>query len=155
MFGTKSSVVSSTMDAIYCRGPLQVTIAWIALYYCFLFFQGMSKYYIYLKEKTDGKKVNMTKIKYFGGSNDRLILTGDRTAGNMVEQSIPFLASLWLCAMFHSPAEATKWGWYWLGSRVIYPVCFHLGMPYLLLSSTPGYICIFFLVYPVGMKAFE
>ncbi len=140
-------------DAVYYKGPLQVSVAFLILYFLFLFFQGLSKYYIYLKEKGTNKNVNMTKIKYFGGSTDRLVLTGDRTAGNMVEQSVPFLASLWLCAIFHSPSEATKLGWYWLASRVIYPFVFHKGMPYLLLSTCPGYVFIGMLLYPVAMKA--
>ena len=158
MFGSKPEAPSMSLDATHYKGPLQVTMAFLALYFCFLFFQGLSKFYLFFKEKAKGgnnKSANLTKIKYFGGSTDRLALTGDRTTGNMVEQSVPFLTSLWLCAMFHSPEYAARVGWYWLGSRVIYPVVFHYGMPYLLLSTVPGYVFIGMLAYPVVVKALE
>ena len=146
----------ASLDAVSTyHAPLRVSVAFLVLTYAFLYFQSLSKYYVMTKEKKEGKAVNLTKIKYFGGSNDRLVLTGDRTAGNLVEQSVPFLASLWLCAVFYSPAYAARMGWGWLMSRIIYPVAFHLGFPYILLSTVPGYGFIFALIWPLAGQAWK
>lgn len=86
-------------------------------------------------------------------STDRLAVTADRTAGNIVEQSVPFIAGLWLCAVFHSAEYATWVGWLWIASRSIYPFAFYYGLPYLLFSTVPGYLFIGMLFYPVAIKS--
>jgi glutathione S-transferase len=43
-----------------------------------------------------------------------------RVHGNTLEQLVPFLASLWLCAIFWAPFPAAILGVVWLFGRVIY-----------------------------------
>lgn len=136
------------------HGVVKVTMAWFFLYYLFLAFQSFSKFYIYhmLRSNTiaskDKNAPSLHAIKY-GDKGGKLGLTSDRTSGNMLEQSVPFLASLWLHAVFVDPAGAERLGYLWLLSRSFYPVVFHLGFPWFLLSTIPGYIFIVMMLYPL------
>ena len=131
------------------KDPIKVTVSFLGLYYAFLSLQSFSKFYIFNKAKTEskGEKVNFAKIKY--GSTDRIALMGDRSVGNLLEQSVPFLTSLWLHAVFVSPQSAATLGWAYLGFRSIYPVVFYKGLPYLFLSTIPGYAIIGALLKPL------
>ena len=53
-----------------------------------------------------------------------LIFVMDRTVGNLLEQTPPFLLGLWLHAMAASPAVAARLGWWWLMLRASYPFAF-------------------------------
>jgi len=66
-----------------------------------------------------------------------------------MEQAIPFLASLWLSAIYGSSKYATQIGWVYIITRSYYPFVFYYGLPYLLLSTVPGYACISALLYNV------
>ena len=66
-----------------------------------------------------------------------------------MEQAIPFLTSLWLSAIYGSPKYATQIGWVYIITRSYYPFVFYYGLPYLLLSTIPGYACISALLYNV------
>ena len=48
----------------------------------------------------------------------------NRSVGNLLEQSPPFLVSLWLHALAVSPDAAAWLGWCWLLLRASYPVAF-------------------------------
>jgi hypothetical protein len=64
-------------------------------------------------------------VKY--GSNraqQGLILTMDRSVGNLLEQTPPFLLALWLHALTVSPHAAAWYGWLWLLLRASYPIAF-------------------------------
>lgn len=124
------------------------TAGFLALYYAFLYAQATTKFYMYFKEKAKNPKASLTKIRY--ASTDLLALTVDRTSGNMVEQAIPFLVSLWLHALFVSPTGAATLGWLWLLFRSIYPFVFYKRGAWLLLSTIPGYVLIFALFAPVA-----
>ena len=92
-------------------------------------------------------------VKYGGAAGTKFFaLTADRTAGNMMEQSLPFLIALWLHGLFVSPIGAAKLGWCWLASRALYPVAFARGMPWLLLSTGPGYVFVVMLLWPIWQK---
>jgi hypothetical protein len=125
------------------KEPIWVTIAYIGLYYCFLFGQALTKMYVYHFTNAaviKDKKLSYSKFKYeFKGP---LALTLDRTVGNTLEQAIPFLLGLWLSAVFSSPHIAAKFGWLYIASRLIYPFCFYGGLPWLLMSTVPGYLFI-------------
>ena len=57
-------------------------------------------------------------------SDTGLILTMDRSVGNMLEQTPPFLLGLWLHALVASAEHAALLGWLWLLLRASYPVAF-------------------------------
>ena len=127
-----------------------VTVAFTALYFAFLYTQSFSKFYLYFKAKAKDPKISFAKVKY--GSTELLAVTTDRTVGNMMEQSIPFLTSLWLCAIFESADYAAKLGWLWLLFRALYPFAYY-RRPWVLVSTVPGYIILFMLISPVARKA--
>ena len=77
-----------------------------------------------------------------------------RVQGNMLEQSVPFLASLALHAVLVDATKAAQLGWLWLLSRAIYPFVFAKGPPLLFVSTLPGYGFIGALLWPVGALAF-
>ena len=128
------------------RPVVGTTAGFLALYYAFLYTQSITKVYMYFREKAKDPKVSLTKIRY--ANPTLLALTVDRTSGNMVEQAIPFLVSLWLHAVFVSPTGAAKLGWLWLLFRSIYPFLFYKQVHWL--SAIPGYILIFMLFAPVA-----
>eukprot|EP01036_Dinobryon_divergens_P025893 gene25893-34485_t len=102
------------------EAPIKATIAYCALYYFFLYFQaGVGHLQFYLAKKKAAseakakgeknvEKVSYGKIKYGTQSHDKISLTAQRTVGNLMEQAIPFLTSLWLHAVFVSPESAAN-----------------------------------------------
>ena len=128
---------------------LGVTVGFLTLYYIFLYGQAITKFYLYFQAKKKDPKVKFGKIKY--SNPDIMARVSDRTAGNMVEQAVPFLVSLWLCAIFESPTYAAKLGWLWLLFRSYYPFVF--TGPTLVLSTVPGYVIVIMLLQPVAIKA--
>ena len=139
-------MVDSMPMASDLKPVITVTVAYVVLYYIFLYLQSGSKFYLYFKALSKDPKASYAKVKY--GNTELLARTTDRTAGNMIEQSIPFLISLWLCAIFDSPDYAAKLGWFWLAFRAIYPIAFYNGF-WVLASTVPGYMLIVMLLYPV------
>lgn len=144
-------------DAISCKGPLLVSGTFMIMYYCFLFGQSLVKMFLYhftdAAPKKDGKKLGYGKFKYeFKGI---IALTLDRTAGNTLEQAIPFLLGLWLHAWFVNPLQAEFLGWWYLASRCIYPIAFYMGTPWLFVSTVPGYVVIFKLWFDLYMASLE
>lgn len=159
------------------KETINVTCFYFGLYYAFLFiqviagvliffcttksltsiylfnYQSIGKWYVYFhcNETKEGKRASFTDVKY--RSNNKLSLTLDRTSGNLIEQAIPFLTSLWLCAVFTNPQEAATIGWYYVLFRALYPAGFYYGLPYILFSTAPGYVCIFLLLWKCYMAA--
>jgi uncharacterized MAPEG superfamily protein len=138
---------------------IRVSIAWAVLYYGFLFFQSWSALYalsLMKTSKVDAKTPSLQDVKYRVPTSAKhpIALNADRTVGNMMEQSFPFLLSLWLHAIFISVDGAAKLGWAWLLSRVIYPAVFTSGIPILFLSTMPGYLFILLLFVPVWQAVF-
>lgn len=66
----------------------------------------------------------------------------------MLEQALPFLAALWLHAAFVDVSTAVWYGWGWMFFRLIYPVCFYYGPPYLFISTLPSYVLMGMLYWP-------
>eukprot|EP01041_Mallomonas_annulata_P013716 gene13716-29172_t len=137
------------------KGPIIVTGAYFFMYYCFLYGQAFSKLFLYFAAKTkadkDGQRVSLAEIKY--NSKDRIARATDRTVGNTMEQMGPFLSSLWLHALFISPEQATFLGYAYIASRSIYPFTFYCGVPWILMSTIPGYAIIASLLGPVVYNA--
>eukprot|EP00240_Pyramimonas_obovata_P010276 CAMPEP_0118930628 /NCGR_PEP_ID=MMETSP1169-20130426/7250_1 /TAXON_ID=36882 /ORGANISM="Pyramimonas obovata, Strain CCMP722" /LENGTH=102 /DNA_ID=CAMNT_0006873011 /DNA_START=60 /DNA_END=365 /DNA_ORIENTATION=- len=95
------------------KGVVLVTVAYIVLYYHFVFGQSLTTFYLYFEakrlKKTD-EKVRLGAIKY-GARNDKRARCADRTVGNTLEQAVPFLTSLWLYAWFVDAESAMYLGW--------------------------------------------
>ena len=71
------------------------------------------------------KTLTFAAVKYGTlNANYNLILTMDRSVGNMLEQTPPFLLALWLHALTASAADAAWFGWLWLMLRALYPFAF-------------------------------
>jgi MAPEG family len=141
--------MSSTPNLNGLEPVLGVTVGFMVLYYIFLYGQAISKFYLFFQAKKNDPKVKFGKIKY--NNPDLMARVSDRTTGNMMEQAIPFLVSLWLCAIFESPTYAAKMGWLWLLFRSFYPFVF--SGPWLPLSTVPGYVIVSMLLQPVAIKA--
>lgn len=141
--------MSSAPNFVGLEPVLGVTIGFLALYYIFLYGQAITKFYLFFQARRKDPKISFGKIKY--SSTETTARVADRTAGNMMEQAIPFLVSLWLCAIFESPTYASRLGWLWLLFRSFYPFVF-AGI-WLPASTVPGYVFISLLIQPVALKA--
>lgn len=96
-------------DLAQLHGPLVVTVAYFIVWYGFLFgLQTRTKYRLKARYEKEGKVFD----RYFG--QDEEMLAVDRAVANTQEQRAPFLASLWLFAVFVSPTHAT-----WLGAAYV------------------------------------
>lgn len=104
-------------DPSQLHGPLIVTVVYFVLWYGLLFgLQSRTKYRLEARYAKDGKSFD----RYFG--QDPQMLAADRAVANTHEQMVPFLASLWLCALFASPETATGLGGAYVALRGLYPV---------------------------------
>ena len=70
-------------DVKTCGPVIRVFIAWLVLYFAFLFFQSFQKLYLHNKLTDAGQTVSLHKVKY-GEAGGRDALIGDRTVGNMM-----------------------------------------------------------------------
>ena len=113
-----------------------VTVGWLLLYFTFLFRQSMTAFNFFAWAKQNGVQVGLEAIKY-GKAGGKVMLEADRTVGNMVEQSAPFLVALWAHAKFLDPIRAAKLGWLWLAFRAFYPKVWG-KVPWLFFSTLPG-----------------
>ena len=134
------------LDTELLTGPMLVTSAYILLWYYILgFIQRRTKYALKARYEEEGKEFD----RYFG--QDEEMLAADRAVINTQEQMVPFLASLWLCAVFASPSLAT-----WLGSayivlRAFYPALLgkrvsKIQSPRVMFVTLPCYLIIFTLL---------
>ena len=114
-----------------------VTVGWLLLHFAFLFRQSMTAFSLFNWNKAYGTtKIGLEAIKY-GRSGGKVMLEANRTVGNMVEQSAPFLVALWAHARFLDPIRAAKLGWVWLAFRALYPKVWG-KVPSLFFSTFPG-----------------
>jgi hypothetical protein len=105
------------MDLAQLRGPLAVTVAYLVMWYGFLFgLQTRTKYRLKARYAKEGKVFD----RYFGG--DEEMLAADRAVANTHEQMVPFVVSLWLFAIFASATYATWLGAAYVVLRGAYPV---------------------------------
>ena len=141
------------INGLSALGVARVSAAFVLLSFVFLFLQSAIKFHLHTTlraaaKKRDEKPPTFGEVKY-GRAGGRDGLLADRVVGNLGEQGPLFLISLWLHAAFVSPAAAAQIGWVWLIARTIYPVVFRLGIPWLFLSTLPGYGAIAALLFPV------
>ncbi len=107
------------LDAPAFAGPLAVTMAYIGVYYAFQIYLLAVKRRLERAYAARGEKFD----RYFG--HDREMLAADRYQLNMLEHMGPFLALMWLVAVFVGPSPAAGWGAAYVATRVAYP--FALG----------------------------
>ena len=142
------------MDAPTYAGPILVTTAYFGLWYALLLgLQRGTKYALLAEYAARGEEFD----RYFG--QDGRMLAADRAVINTHEQMGPFLASLWLHAVFVSPASATVLGGIYVTLRTIYP--FLLGKNVSKTQSKrvaavtmPAYLIIFYLIGSTVAAAF-
>lgn len=169
---------AATLDLARIRPVLLVTLGWTALYYCFLQGQAAAAFWVHKvrreqaskKEHTSprgAKSIEFAQVKYGRDhSKGGLIFTMDRTVGNMLEQTPPFLLSIWLHAIIGSPATAARFGWIWLLLRACYPVAFahpsmspglwdaqrQLGISWVNFVTWPSYAIVWALLVSVALE---
>lgn len=144
-----------SLSATHFKPVIQVTLAYIVLWYIFLYSQSIYARitHAYSGKGKDGAKLSLAQIKY--GSpleKGKSMLRFDRTVGNTMEQMMPFLVSLWLHAAFVDVDHAASLGWYYILSRLLYPFLFLQPFPFILISTIPGYAIIVMLLWPVYSK---
>ena len=143
------------------RGPVLVTVAYFVMYYAMLFgLQSRTKYRLKAKYKARGEKFD----RYHG--RDQEMLAADRAVGNTHEQQGPFIAGLWLYAIFVDPRRATTLGTIYVVFRAAYPFLLRATYPFLqsdgrlskrnpklvIVATLPNYLIIF---YFLGATAVE
>lgn len=108
--------MTETADVLIHRGPIAVTVVYFCLWYVLLLgLQRGTKYKLRDEYAARGEEFD----RYFG--QDARMLAVDRAVINTQEQMVPFLASLWLHAVFVSPSHATYLGLAYVVLRSIYP----------------------------------
>lgn len=109
--------VEMELSAQALRGPLIVTAAYLLLWYGMLFgLQTRTKYRLRRAYALRGEVFDRYRTP------DGEMLRADRAVQNTLEQMGPFLSSLWLYAVFVSPAGATWLGGAYVFLRACYPV---------------------------------
>lgn len=109
--------MQTTLALAEQTGPIVVTMAYLLLWYAMLFgLQSRTKYRLVAEYAARGE----TFDRYFG--QDGRMLAADRAVANTHEQMVPFLATLWLHALFLSPERATVLGGVYVFLRALYPV---------------------------------
>lgn len=103
------------LNAVDYAGPIAVTLSYLGLYYGFQIWSLQVKVRLDKAYKARGEKFD----RYFG--KDREMLAADRVQLNTLEHMPPFLALLWLNALFVGPGPATIAGAVYIVSRLAYP----------------------------------
>ena len=139
----------SALDLQYYKPVVYVLFAYVALFYAFLYAQSGYAWYMFFSLK----RASLATIKY--GTEPAVVkdrLRFDRTVGNLMEQSVPFLVSLLLSAAFGGNIDDTaRLGWIYLAFRSLYPFVFSRGL-LVIVSTLPNYLTIFALLYTVIKK---
>jgi hypothetical protein len=120
-------------------GPLVVTLVYVTLYYAFQLHIARVKIVLAREYAARGEKFD----RYFG--QDRVMLAADRYQLNMLEHMPPFLALLWLHAVFVGPTSATVAGAVYVAARALYPLMMgsRLGRGLrwsIFVATAPGYL---------------
>ena len=138
------------MNIAHYKPVIEVLFAYLGVWYLFLYSQAIWVWLEYFKKRSsDPSGAKLKTIKY-GANPDRLVY--DRTVGNTIEQSVPFLTSLLLSAAFAGDVAWTaKLGWSYVGVRLFYPLFFSKGL-LVTVVTIPNYLSIFLLLYSVWQK---
>jgi hypothetical protein len=139
------------MDWNSFAGPIWVSIATIALYYCFLIRLMRVKIRLFRAHRAAGTRFD----RY--GSDDPTLRAADRTQLNMLEHMPPFFVALWLHAWVVSPGSAALIGGVWVGARAAYPLVLGGGLKEdiprrLFIFTFIGYAALWFMLGGVAFK---
>lgn len=108
--------MSHAVDLALYRGPIVATALYFCLWYGLLLgLQRGTKYALRDEYAARGEEFD----RYFG--QDGRMLAADRAVINTHEQMVPFLASMWMHAVFVSPNHAAWLGVVYTILRAIYP----------------------------------
>lgn len=127
-------------------GPILVTAAYFGLwYYLLLVLQRGTKYALIREYQARGEVFD----RYFG--QDGRMLAADRAVANTHEQMGPFLASMWLHALFVSPPTATVLGGLYVVLRALYPSLLGKSLSKtqskrVFFATGPSYLIVFYLL---------
>jgi hypothetical protein len=119
----------------------RVTVAFCLILTASLLYQGLLK--IRLKLAAAKKK---ERFERYGSLQ---MLPADRAVGNLLEWSVPFLASFWLSMV--ATGGSTAWmGWGYVACRAVYPIAAVNGglgtsgpKNLILVSTAPAYLFLF------------
>ena len=132
------------------RGPLAVTLAYLATYYAF----ALNVLLVKNSARRQSEERGETFDRYV--SKNRRLLTADRYMLNTLEHMPPFLTLLWLAAIFRGGSGVTLAGAVYVITRVLYP--FLMGsevgtnLPRRLLAATyTGYAVLGYLALAVAL----
>jgi len=121
------------------RGVALVTCAFVGSWYIFLGNQVGVKF-------TQGLSADVAA---------QAAMIADRGVYNALEQGFPFLALLWLHALFVNPETARLLGWVWVCARFLYPITygmygvFNLAVEF---AMQPNYVINFYFLLAVVHK---
>ena len=129
-----------------------VAAAAVCLLYSFLFGQSAAAFgefsRLVSEAKARGEKPpKLNDVKYGGGKFSRVVLAADRTAGNYMEQLVPFLIIMFGHAAFVDANWAAVYGWIWLFFRSYYPIVYNYPFPALFLSTLPSYSIVWWMLF--------
>ena len=147
-------MLSSYPEPQDLKGAIQGTLLYVFLYlFGFIQFQSYSKFYLLAQKKKeakakDGAKVSWRAIKYYN-SRDKLALAGDRTVGNFLEFAIVFLPLYWIHAVFVDPNHSWTIAVIYTLGRALYPFLFLYAPTMILVSTLPGYLVLFYLMWQI------
>jgi len=141
------------LEATSFQGPILVTAAYFLLWYFFLV--GNQRGTKYRLQKTYAARGEVFD-RYFG--RDEEMLAADRVVINTQEQMVPFLAGLWLHALFVSSYYATLIGFFYVALRALYPLLLgrklsRINPKRVYLSTVPCYVMVFYLLGAVVFRA--
>ena len=145
------SVAEGPATSVKALAPVfYVTAGFICLLYTFFFYQSTTAFLEHAKARKEAKAKDaqaksprFTDVKY--GRTGKM-LAADRTVGNLLEQAVPFLVSMYMHAALVSSSQAATIGWVWVASRSIYPFVFPMAFPAIFASTLPSYTCIIFML---------
>ena len=146
------------------KGAVQGTLLYLSLYlFGFITFQSFSKFYLFRQKKQQAKadakkhgtatteKVSFRAVKYYN-SRDMLALAGDRTVGNFLEFAIVFLPLYWMHAVLVDPTMSWTIALAYTVPRGLYPLLMLYAPTKILLSTLPGYVVLFYLMWEIATK---
>ena len=121
----------------------------LSLLYAYYWIQSYTAFAEYFRLKKEAKKEDkigptLWELKY-GKVENSAIRCADRSAGNLLEQLVPFFVSMISYATFVDAGGASRIGWAWFVFRSYYPYAYK-RFPLLFASTIPAYCCVWFMM---------
>lgn len=132
-----------------------VTTAVLALLYGFYWNQSYTAFSEYFRLKEDYENNHHNKksddprppslMALKNGYENKAVLAANRCAGNLLEQLVPFLVSMYAYATYVNAQEAARIGWAWFAFRSLYLPAYH-RFPWIFASTVPAYACVWYMM---------